>query len=101
MLFFFICSKCNLIIVCDLLIDIYISNHTVSRVSSDELCDFYRTSCVKHKTEPLEVVLNHLESLDYMDESRALILDLHNQLLTHENVETLEEILKRVSFLLM
>uniref|UniRef100_A0A336LT99 CSON000682 protein n=1 Tax=Culicoides sonorensis TaxID=179676 RepID=A0A336LT99_CULSO len=70
----------------------------VLRVSSDKLCDFYKESCIKHKTDPLEVVLNHLATLQDTNESREAILDLHNQILTHENVETLEEILKRVQY---
>ncbi|XP_063706249.1 protein phosphatase 1 regulatory subunit 37 [Culicoides brevitarsis] len=70
----------------------------VSRVSADELCNLYKASCVKHKTEPLVVVLNHLKSLDNTNEHRTNNLDLHNQILTHENVECLEEILKHIQY---
>lgn len=60
------------------------------------MSELYRKSCEKHKTEPIETVLSHLETLDFTSIERSPILNLKNQQLTPESCEALEEIFKRV-----
>lgn len=64
-----------------------------------ELAELYRESCQRHKAQPIETIMKHLETLDLSSNSRRPILNLREQTLTAESCEALEEVLKRVSFI--
>lgn len=67
--------------------------------NAQELSCLYQLSCEKHKTIPIPVILEHLESLN-LDKSKARteVLSLKQQTLTHESCEALEELFKRVKY---
>lgn len=62
-----------------------------------ELAEFYRDSCRRHKAQPIETIMKHLDTLDLNSNSRRPVLSLREQNLTAESCEALEEVLKRVS----
>lgn len=63
-----------------------------------ELEQLYKHSCVKHNTDPLKLVLDHLQSLDLQGALRQTALNLKDTKLTPESCEALEEIIKRVQY---
>lgn len=62
-----------------------------------ELAEFYRDSCRRHNSQPIESIMKHLDTLDLNSNSRRPVLNLREQNLTAESCEALEEVLKRVS----
>lgn len=68
--------------------------------NAQELSHLYRLSCEKHKTRPIPVILEHLESLNLEKSAkdRTEVLSLRQQTLSHESCEALEELFKRVKY---
>lgn len=67
-------------------------------MSVPELLNLYRKSCLKHSTEPLPVITEHLQTLDLTLGQRVPLLPLNNQNLSHGSCEALEEIFKRIQY---
>lgn len=71
--------------------------------SSKELSSLYRRSCEKHKTTPIQSIVEHLEKLN-LDSTTATtvarteVLNLRHETLSHESCEALEELFKRVKY---
>lgn len=65
-----------------------------------ELAEIYKESCEKHSTTPIESIMKHLATLDLGKPARLPILNLREQPLTAESCEALEEVLKRVRYLI-
>ncbi|XP_059608094.1 protein phosphatase 1 regulatory subunit 37 [Phlebotomus argentipes] len=71
-------------------------------LTSKELIELYKKSCLKHDVEPLLVVVKHLESLDFQNMTlRSNSLILRDSKLKPESCEALEEILKRIQYKLI
>ncbi|XP_033236699.1 serine-rich adhesin for platelets isoform X2 [Drosophila pseudoobscura] len=66
--------------------------------SITEIVDQYDQSCRKHRTEPLESILNHLNGLDLTLQARQPLLSLKGNQLTANDCEALEEIFKRIQY---
>lgn len=63
-----------------------------------ELSELYRESCAKHSAQPIETIVQHLDSLDDLTAAvRRPLLNLREHRLTAASCEALEEVLKRVS----
>lgn len=71
--------------------------------NAEELSKLYVKSCEKHKTEPFQAIIDHLQSLNFenLSSERTEMLNLRQQTLTHESCETLEELFKRVKYKLI
>jgi protein phosphatase 1 regulatory subunit 37 len=68
--------------------------------TTEELSTLYRRSCEKHKTVPIPLIVQHLETIN-LDKSptiRTEVLNLRHQQLTHESCEALEELFKNVKY---
>ncbi|XP_033320438.1 uncharacterized protein LOC117217165 isoform X1 [Bombus bifarius] len=66
-------------------------------VNCEDVISSYKESCLKHNSDPLEIVINQLKNLDTL-ELRSEELDLKGQTLDINHAEPLEEIFKRVRF---
>lgn len=70
--------------------------------SSKELSNLYRRSCEKHKTTPIQSIVDHLEKINLdtttTTTARTEILNLRHETLSHESCEALEELFKRVKY---
>lgn len=66
-----------------------------------ELAEFYRDSCRRHNAHPIESIMKHLDTLDLKSNTRRPVLNLREQNLTAESCEALEEVLKRVSHIII
>ncbi|XP_015428691.1 PREDICTED: uncharacterized protein LOC107185512 [Dufourea novaeangliae] len=66
-------------------------------VNRDDLISAYKDSCTKHNTDPLEVVISQLQSLD-TSQKHSEQFNLRGQTLDPNDCEALEEILKRIQF---
>lgn len=64
-----------------------------------ELSELYRESCSKHRSQPIDAIVQHLDELDddLTATSRRPVLNLREQRLSAASCEALEEVLKRVS----
>lgn len=63
-----------------------------------ELAELYRESCAKHRSRPIEAIIQHLNSLDEVNATdRRPLLSLREHRLSAASCEALEEVLKRVS----
>ena len=72
---------------------------TVFMVKSiSEIAELYTASCQKHKTKPLQSILDHLKAVDLTKQIRRQpLLSLKSIKLAPSDCEALEEVLKRVS----
>lgn len=66
-------------------------------VNHEDLISAYKESCIKHNTDPLEIVISQLETLD-ISKKNSELLNLKGQPLDPDHCEPLEEIFKRVQF---
>ncbi|XP_076298241.1 uncharacterized protein LOC143217633 [Lasioglossum baleicum] len=66
-------------------------------VNRDDLISAYKESCIKHNTDPLEIVVSQLQTLD-TSQKHCEELTLRGQTLDPNDCEALEEILKRIQF---
>nr|XP_033337483.1 uncharacterized protein LOC117226846 [Megalopta genalis] len=66
-------------------------------VNRDDLISAYKESCVKHNTDPLEIVVSQLQTLD-TSQTHSEELTLRGQILDPNDCEALEEVLKRIQF---
>ncbi|XP_054006910.1 uncharacterized protein LOC128891449 isoform X1 [Hylaeus anthracinus] len=66
-------------------------------VNHEDLISAYKASCIKHNTDPLEIVISQLETLD-ISKKNSELLNLKGQLLDSDHCEPLEEIFKRIQF---
>lgn len=64
-----------------------------------ELSELYRDSCCKHRSQPIESIVQHLDELDddLTATGRRPVLNLREHRLSAASCEALEEVLKRVS----
>ncbi|XP_034128470.1 serine-rich adhesin for platelets isoform X2 [Drosophila guanche] len=63
-----------------------------------EIVDEYKQSCVKHSTESLQSIVDHLNGLDLTLQTRQPLLSLKGEKLTPNGCEALEEIFKRIQY---
>lgn len=64
--------------------------------SISEIAELYVMSCRKHKTKPLQTVLDHLKGVELNKQQRQPLLSLKTIKLAASDCEALEEIFKRV-----
>lgn len=64
--------------------------------SISEIAELYVMSCRKHKTKPLQTVLDHLKGVELNKQQRQPVLSLKSIKLAASDCEALEEIFKRV-----
>uniref|UniRef100_A0A182M5H7 Protein phosphatase 1 regulatory subunit 37 n=1 Tax=Anopheles culicifacies TaxID=139723 RepID=A0A182M5H7_9DIPT len=69
----------------------------ISICETPELLELYRSSCRRHRTTPLQTVLEHLQSID-VTKGRVPLLSLKDQYLSYNGCEALEEIFKHVQY---
>ncbi|XP_017464973.1 PREDICTED: serine-rich adhesin for platelets isoform X2 [Rhagoletis zephyria] len=66
--------------------------------SISEIAELYVMSCRKHKTKPLQTVLDHLKGVELNKQQRQPVLSLKSIKLAASDCEALEEIFKRVQY---
>ncbi|XP_076640320.1 uncharacterized protein LOC143351997 isoform X2 [Colletes latitarsis] len=66
-------------------------------VNQEDLISAYKASCKKHNTDPLEIIISQLKTLD-VSKRNSELLNLKGQTLDPDRCEPLEEIFKRVQF---
>uniref|UniRef100_A0A034V9K0 Protein phosphatase 1 regulatory subunit 37 n=1 Tax=Bactrocera dorsalis TaxID=27457 RepID=A0A034V9K0_BACDO len=66
--------------------------------SISEIAELYVMSCRKHKTKPLQTVLDHLKGVELNKQQRQPVLSLKTIKLAASDCEALEEIFKRVQY---
>ncbi|XP_054743883.1 serine-rich adhesin for platelets isoform X1 [Anastrepha obliqua] len=66
--------------------------------SISEIAELYVMSCRKHKTKPLQTVLDHLKGVELNKQQRQPLLSLKSIKLAASDCEALEEIFKRVQY---
>lgn len=66
--------------------------------SISEIAELYVMSCQKHKTKPLQTILDHLKIVELNKTIRQPLLSLKSIKMAPSDCEALEEVFKRVNF---